>query len=210
MVRLYKTLVRPHLEYCVSAWSPHYIKDKELLERVQNRFTLICVLLWVEFSKRLFMTYTYLFCFDLLIKGDGISGLYKNDIVIVKFKVKVKVRAVFPVICTMTSLRLPRRRPMTSSTRRAVQPITTRLLIVTVSGVYMTLCLAIGLHLQRRSLLLWDAWIFFFISSIHHISRVSRQVFGRFSWNLRRRITGNSWLGIKGGPQIGAQGGARL
>ena len=39
MVRLYKTLVRPHLEYCVSAWSPHYIKDKELLERVQHRFT---------------------------------------------------------------------------------------------------------------------------------------------------------------------------
>ena len=39
MVRLYKTLVRPHLEYCVSAWSPHYIKDKELLERIQQRFT---------------------------------------------------------------------------------------------------------------------------------------------------------------------------
>jgi len=39
MVRLYKTLVRPQLEYCVSAWSPHYIKDKELLERVQHRFT---------------------------------------------------------------------------------------------------------------------------------------------------------------------------
>jgi len=41
MVRLYKTLVRPHLEYCVSARSPHYIKDKELLERVQHRFTRI-------------------------------------------------------------------------------------------------------------------------------------------------------------------------
>jgi len=39
MVRLYKTLVRPHLEYCVSAWSPHYLKDKELFERVQHRFT---------------------------------------------------------------------------------------------------------------------------------------------------------------------------
>jgi len=39
MVRLYKTLVRPHLEYCVSVWSPHYTKDKELLERAQHRFT---------------------------------------------------------------------------------------------------------------------------------------------------------------------------
>jgi len=38
-VRLYKSLVRPHLEYCVSAWSPHYLKDKELIERVQHRFT---------------------------------------------------------------------------------------------------------------------------------------------------------------------------
>jgi len=38
-VRLYKSLVRPHLEYCVSAWYSHYLKDKELHERVQHRFT---------------------------------------------------------------------------------------------------------------------------------------------------------------------------
>ena len=34
MLNLYKTLVRPHVEYCVSAWSPYYKKDKELLEKV--------------------------------------------------------------------------------------------------------------------------------------------------------------------------------
>ena len=39
MLNLYKTLVRPHLEYCISAWSPHYQKDKKLLEKVQHRFT---------------------------------------------------------------------------------------------------------------------------------------------------------------------------
>ena len=38
LTRLYKSLVRPHLEYCVSAWSPHYVEDKERLERVQHRF----------------------------------------------------------------------------------------------------------------------------------------------------------------------------
>jgi len=39
MLRLYKSLVRPHLEYSTAAWSRHYCKDKELIERVQRRFT---------------------------------------------------------------------------------------------------------------------------------------------------------------------------
>jgi len=30
MMRLCKTFVRPHVEYCVSAWNPHNIKDKKV------------------------------------------------------------------------------------------------------------------------------------------------------------------------------------
>ena len=33
MLQLYRTLVRPHLEYSVQFWSPHYQKDVEALER---------------------------------------------------------------------------------------------------------------------------------------------------------------------------------
>jgi len=39
LLSLYKSLVRPQLEYCITAWSPHYVKDKELIERIQQRFT---------------------------------------------------------------------------------------------------------------------------------------------------------------------------
>ena len=38
-IQLYKSLGRPHLECCSPAWSPHYVKDKALLEKVQHRFT---------------------------------------------------------------------------------------------------------------------------------------------------------------------------
>ena len=54
LLRLYKTLVRPLIEYCSPAWSPHYLKDKHLLERVQHRFTrMIPGLARMEYQDRL-------------------------------------------------------------------------------------------------------------------------------------------------------------
>jgi len=39
ILTLYKSVVRPKLEYCIQAWRPHLAKDIEIMERVQHRAT---------------------------------------------------------------------------------------------------------------------------------------------------------------------------
>ena len=57
ILRLYKTLVRPHLEYCVQAWRPHLKKDVDVIERVQRRATTMMVGgRKMEYEKRLKFT----------------------------------------------------------------------------------------------------------------------------------------------------------
>jgi len=36
---IYKTYIRPRLEFCIQSWSPHLTKDIETLERVQRTAT---------------------------------------------------------------------------------------------------------------------------------------------------------------------------
>ena len=54
IMSLYNSYVRPHLEYCVQAWKPHYRHDINMLESVQRRATkLIPELKSKSYSERL-------------------------------------------------------------------------------------------------------------------------------------------------------------
>jgi len=54
LLQLYKSLARPNLEYCISARSPYYEKDKQLLERVKHSFTgMIPGIKQLSYEKRL-------------------------------------------------------------------------------------------------------------------------------------------------------------
>jgi ribonuclease P/MRP protein subunit RPP40 len=57
ILKLYKTLIRPHLDYCAPLWSPYYGKDIIKLEKIQRRVTKLVpglgVLTYEERLKRL-------------------------------------------------------------------------------------------------------------------------------------------------------------
>src|SRR5882757_9093707 len=57
IVRLYKALVRPRLEFCVQVWCPYLRKDIDMIERVQRRATkLIEGFRHMSYSERLSQT----------------------------------------------------------------------------------------------------------------------------------------------------------
>ena len=46
LLQLYKTFIRPHLEYCSIVWDPYLSKDREALEKVQRFGLRVCLKKW--------------------------------------------------------------------------------------------------------------------------------------------------------------------
>ena len=70
---LYRTFIRPHLEYCPEVWSPYLVKDTSVLEKVQHRATkLVPECRHLSYEERL----EYLGLFPLIdrrLRGDMIT-----------------------------------------------------------------------------------------------------------------------------------------
>jgi len=63
MLSLYKTLVRSHVEYCSCVWNPSYKKDKELLEKIQHRYTKMIINTQWLCPRKIFGYRTTSFCY---------------------------------------------------------------------------------------------------------------------------------------------------
>ena len=46
MIEIYKTLIRPHLEYAAPVWAPHLSRDIANLEKVQRFALKLCLKSW--------------------------------------------------------------------------------------------------------------------------------------------------------------------
>ena len=46
LLHLYKSFIRPHLEYCAIVWDPHLLKDVDALEKVQRFALRMCLKSW--------------------------------------------------------------------------------------------------------------------------------------------------------------------
>jgi len=95
---IYKGYIRPHLEFCVLAWSPTLAKGKLVLEKVQRRATkLVCGLKNKSYDERLrILGLTRLETRRL--RGDLIET-YK----IVHRKENIDHRQFFLILCRLSS-----------------------------------------------------------------------------------------------------------
>ena len=86
LLRLYKTLVRPHLEYCEQFWASYLRKDVLALEGVQRRFQrMIPGMKYLSYEKRLRSLHLYSMEFrrmtgDLIETYRILRGLDRVDV----------------------------------------------------------------------------------------------------------------------------------